>query len=495
MRRIFCAPVLMIMLPLAVLAVASVPVTISAQGAVTWNGSYYDNGYLLGSPVLTQQVSTLAFNWGGGSPSTSVPADNFSARFASDVFFRTGTYRFYILADDGVKLWIDYPPDRRPVLDTYDAPRPGELLIVDVALTEGTHHLQIDYHENTGVAYLYLDWENLVGPPHGPDFPVPVVFSVQWAAQYFNNPSLAGIPVLSQSEADPSHNWGTSSPGLGVPADYWSARWTVLQALDAGTYTATISADDGVRLIADATLLINEWHSASGQTYTATFPLTAGQHSLAIEFYEATGTASLEFTLTRSTEPPPTPTPTGPYVTVTAYYLNVRTAPVTGVAIMQIQRDEQYPLVGRTADSRWWQINVDGTLGWVSGVYVNAVGGDQVPVTGFYATPVPSGYATRVPTITPVGGSAALQCPGFLPSRLTPGGWGRVTPGLPNNVRSYPSLGAPLAGQIPAGGIFQVINGPACTGNTAWWQVSYYGIVGWTMEGEGGLYWLEPYRP
>jgi hypothetical protein len=85
-------------------------------------------------------------------------------------------------------------------------------------------------------------------------------------------------------------------------------------------------------------------------------------------------------------------------------------------------------------------------------------------------------------------------CPGFMPSRLTPGGRGAVTtyPNLPNRVRSNPAFDANTLGLIPAGGQFQVLSGPYCNASTAWWQVNYHGLIGWTAEGQGSTYWLQP---
>lgn len=81
-------------------------------------------------------------------------------------------------------------------------------------------------------------------------------------------------------------------------------------------------------------------------------------------------------------------------------------------------------------------------------------------------------------------------CPGFLPSRLVVNRQARVTPGLPNTLRSYP--GGWAIGQIPGGGIFTVLEGPQCTFGMAWWRVNYRGQIGWTAEGYGNTYWLEP---
>ncbi|GEM_PF-3266489 len=87
----------------------------------------------------------------------------------------------------------------------------------------------------------------------------------------------------------------------------------------------------------------------------------------------------------------------------------------------------------------------------------------------------------------------AVTCPGFLPSRLRVGGMGRMTPGLPNNLRSQPSTNSPLIGQIPGGATFRVLAGPLCDpAGIAWWQVDFNGLIGWTGEGQGNAYWVEP---
>lgn len=84
-------------------------------------------------------------------------------------------------------------------------------------------------------------------------------------------------------------------------------------------------------------------------------------------------------------------------------------------------------------------------------------------------------------------------CVGAPPTRLGINGTARVTPGLPNNIRQDPYTTSKRLGQIPGGGMFTVIGGPACSGNMTWYQVNYNGIIGWTPEGTGSSYWLEPY--
>lgn len=91
------------------------------------------------------------------------------------------------------------------------------------------------------------------------------------------------------------------------------------------------------------------------------------------------------------------------------------------------------------------------------------------------------------------GGTACAPQP-----RLSINGYGQVTPGLPNILRTLPrrGSGSGVVGRIPANGVFQVIGGPACdTEGRYWWEVDYQGLRGWTAEGEGTAYWLAPYSP
>ncbi|GEM_PF-1068230 len=109
------------------------------------------------------------------------------------------------------------------------------------------------------------------------------------------------------------------------------------------------------------------------------------------------------------------------------------------------------------------------------------------------ATAPPSGgVPTSAPTSAP-GGLDDPACMGVRPSNLAVGGQGRVTPGLPNKMRSAPGTAAPEVGSIPGEAIFSVIGGPRCADGYLWWQVNYNGVVGWTAAGSGTEDWVVPY--
>ena len=140
-----------------------------AQQGVVWESKFYNNGLLQGPEIIRRQDSAIAFNWGQGSPGSKVNADNFTARFGTDVYLPEGSYRFYVLADDGVQLFVDF---NNLIINTFNQPRPGQLLTADIRLGAGTHHLQLDYREVTGDAYVFLSWADLATNPTGPNFPV-----------------------------------------------------------------------------------------------------------------------------------------------------------------------------------------------------------------------------------------------------------------------------------------------------------------------------------
>ncbi len=86
-------------------------------------------------------------------------------------------------------------------------------------------------------------------------------------------------------------------------------------------------------------------------------------------------------------------------------------------------------------------------------------------------------------------------CPGAPAPRLVVDGSGRVLPGDANNVRDEPSRDATLLGAIPGGAEFSVLEGPLCVDGLNWWRVKSADLSGWTVEGSGTEYWIEPLSP
>lgn len=93
-------------------------------------------------------------------------------------------------------------------------------------------------------------------------------------------------------------------------------------------------------------------------------------------------------------------------------------------------------------------------------------------------------------------------CPSTLPNRLIVHERGRVSDEDPNplNLRAGAHTDFERIGQIPAGGIFYVLEGPECSPRYSWFQVEYRDengdlLVGWIAEGADDLYFVETYPP
>ena len=90
----------------------------------------------------------------------------------------------------------------------------------------------------------------------------------------------------------------------------------------------------------------------------------------------------------------------------------------------------------------------------------------------------------------------SMQCPGARHSRLKVGQYAYVStnPPLANRVRSGPGKTYDIIGKIQPGKVMEVLEGPGCADNWAWWKVRELdtGLVGWTAEGDDQSYWLIP---
>ena len=112
-------------------------------------------------------------------------------------------------------------------------------------------------------------------------------------AEYFSNRNLQGVPVLTRTDAQIQDDWSQNSPDPAVPRTNFSVRWTGrLLAPTTGTYTLTLTADDGCRLFLDGKPLIDRWLEGGATAQTVSVALTAGQtYALRVEYFQAGGDA------------------------------------------------------------------------------------------------------------------------------------------------------------------------------------------------------------
>lgn len=240
-----------------------------------WLGEYYANKSLAGAPVLTRHDEAIDFHWQQGSPAPEVPADNFSVRWRGRWPLELGVYTFHAYSDDGVRVWvngvlvIDQWRDQSPTLAS------GE-----IELDTAEHTIQVEYYESGYGAEIRFWWEMRGAFPN-------------WKGVYYANPRLEGPPALTRNDHNVSFDWGTGAPALGLPADQFGARWTRHILVEEGAYRFKARADDGVRVWVDNRLLIDEWHASQETSYEGYVWLDATPHEVRVEYYEATGAASI----------------------------------------------------------------------------------------------------------------------------------------------------------------------------------------------------------
>jgi hypothetical protein len=289
-KRLSILTLLLLTLLLANTALAQGPAPQHSDPA--WQGSYWNNTTLSGTPALQRSDAQLDFNWGSGSPGPGVNADQFSARWTRYIDVPAGNYRFTATADDGIRVWVN---SDLIINDWSD--HAVRTTTADRYLTGGHHLITVEYYENGGQAVAAVSWAPLA----------PTISN--WRGEYFNNATLSGAPALVRDDAQVNFNWGSGSPAAGViNADNFSARWTRQVNFTPGTYRFTVTADDGVRLWVNGHLLIDAWVVQATRTYAGDIYLPAGNAEIKMEYFEQAGLAVAQLSwavVSGGSTPPP----------------------------------------------------------------------------------------------------------------------------------------------------------------------------------------------
>jgi SH3-like domain-containing protein len=263
-----------------------------------------------------------------------------------------------------------------------------------------------------------------------------------WRAEFFNNPFLAAPIAATATYSEINFDWGTGAPQQGVSADNFSAHFFAdIYFPQTGTYRFTIQGDDSYQLIIDQQTVLRTFEEGNPVgTRTVDVTLTEGVHAFQLDYREVSGTAFLKLSWASTTAT--TTAPQGQTATVTAFRLNVRSEPsATATILTKVNSGEVYSVVGRSTDNNWVQINVNGTVGWVSAAFVRLTG-------------------------TPAQGSTPTT-----PSAST---GPRVSVNL--NLRSAPDLGAEVLAIIPRNSGIQVLGRSA---DSKWLRATFNNITGW----------------
>ena len=267
-------------------------------------GEYFANGDPVdpyqGNPATSRLDKSINFNWGASHPDPLINGDNFKVRWTGKLRgYTDDNYSIYLIANDGVRLWInDYL-----VIDSWaDQPITTHTITVNLSKSlEST--IRLEYYKKSNQASCILQWsapgicrENI---PYSQLTAITADCNSNGTgltAEYFSNTQPGGVfpatPTITRVEPVINFNWRAGAPE-GISNDLFKARFSgFVQALDSGTYTFYVTADDGLRLWVDGKLLINKWIDQGSTEYEATITLAQCRKvPILLEFYENGGDA------------------------------------------------------------------------------------------------------------------------------------------------------------------------------------------------------------
>ncbi|WP_328587631.1 PA14 domain-containing protein [Serinibacter arcticus] len=265
-----------------------------------WSVDHFNGKFLQGSALASDCVSAIDMNLAtNASPAPGVPAVNFSSRYTRVIDEGAGTYTFTANSDDGVRVYVDGVA----VIDKWIKQAATTTHTAAVPLTDGPHTIIVEYYQGTGAAKLKVSYSTELA----------TCDADEWSVDHFNGKFLQGSALASDCVSAVDMNLAIdASPAPGVPAVNFSSRYTRVIDEGAGTYTFTANSDDGVRVYVDGVAVIDKWiKQAATTTHTATVPLTAGPHTVVVEYYQGTGAAKLKVSYVRQgadTQAPNAPT-------------------------------------------------------------------------------------------------------------------------------------------------------------------------------------------
>jgi hypothetical protein len=249
----------------------------STPRITAWRGDYYANPLLSGAPVRVRDDPWVDFDWGTGSPASGIPIDRFSVRWTRAIAFDQGTYRFYALVDDGVRLWVG----GKNVLNAWSD---GPLREVSGlhSVTKGTYEVQVEYYERTGGAAIRVWWSKV-----SETYP-------DWKGSYYTNRTLSGQAALTRNDVQIQFDWGSGAPASGLPTDNFSVRWTRTIDFPSANYRFVALADDGIRVSVSGRRIIDAWYDNAGDRIHVAEVALFGPHEVAVEYYEHLGNAEVD---------------------------------------------------------------------------------------------------------------------------------------------------------------------------------------------------------
>ncbi len=305
-------------------------------------------------------------------------------------------------------------------------------------------------------------------------------FGVGWSGNFYNNASFSGNVVATVTNINGlNFNWpglpiinGVTVPNVGE--DNFSARFTSSQSFAQATYQFTISYDDNARVLIDGANVFEDFSGGPVKTRSFDQTMSAGTHTLTVEFAEVSAAAVLQFqwflggtTLTplgptptpgptntpAPTSPPPIPAGAVTATVIRATVLNARSGPFIGAPrVSRLLRGQTYQVLGRNEDTSWFLLQLSDRQAWAWGYYLAITGNE-------YLVPIVSPFITQGMPASNTGVVAVAHA--VL------------------KLRAAPTVASTQIGRIDWGAILPIIG--RAPGGT-WWRVVWKNTEGWVYS-------------
>jgi uncharacterized protein YraI len=244
------------------------------------------------------------------------------------------------------------------LIDTFDQNLVGAEIIADYTVpANGTYHIQVDYRELSNSAFANVSLASLSGGVISPT----------------TTPALTTTAAL---------------PPTDVTAVVTAGRLNVRNAPQTGTILTTVNRNQSFPVVAT---------NSDSSWYLLNVGDTQGWVSAT---FVTLNPADATVPIAGSGDVTTTPVPSTGELTATAdpFTVNIRSGPsVEDERLGRLVSGQSAPIIGRTADNQWWQIEANGVTGWVSAQFAVITQGadvNSIPVTD---TGTPAAEATDSP--------------------------------------------------------------------------------------------------
>jgi hypothetical protein len=115
-----------------------------------------------------------------------------------------------------------------------------------------------------------------------------------WLAEYFYNINLFGVPEATSTVNKIDFDWARGAPEGITKIDNFSIRYTANCYFEGGNYEFQTKYDDAIRVYLDNENFLQSWtDNGKQQTFNRERIISAGVHEVKVEYYDATGNASV----------------------------------------------------------------------------------------------------------------------------------------------------------------------------------------------------------